>query len=106
MPSHWESPVDQKQLAPKTMQPAVVVTEESRVICREFGADLHLIEGSGLKHRRAEDTHLHERIPGAGAEVLKGLNPLIAHPGAKLLGGPVGKGIPQAGLGRCSGDGL
>jgi uncharacterized protein len=32
----WESPVDQKQLAPKTMQLAVVLTEESRVICRDL----------------------------------------------------------------------
>ena len=32
--------------------------------------------------------------------------PMIAHPGAELLGGPVGEGIPQAGLGRFSGDGL
>ena len=31
---------------------------------------------------------------------------MIAHPGAELLGGPVGEGIPQAGLGRFSGDGL
>jgi len=88
------------------MQLAVVVTEESGVICRDFGADLHLIEGSGLKHRWGEDTHLHQRIPGAGAEVFKGPNPLIAHPGTELLGGPVGEGIPQAGLGRFSGDGL
>jgi hypothetical protein len=48
----WKCPVNQKQLAPKTMQLAVVMTEESRVICRDFGADLHLIAGSGLKHRR------------------------------------------------------
>jgi len=33
------------------MQFAVVVTEECRVICRDFGADLHLIAGSGLKQR-------------------------------------------------------
>ena len=106
MSSPWKCSVDQKQLAPKTMQLAVVVTEESGVICRDFGADLHLIEGSGLKHRWGEDAHLHQRIHGAGAEVFKGPNPLIAHPGAELLGGPVGEGIPQAGLGRFSGDGL
>jgi hypothetical protein len=86
------------------MQPAVVMTEESRVICRDFGADLHWIEGSGLKHCRGEDTHLNERISAAGAEVLKGLNPLISHPGAKLLGGPVGEGITRSGLDRCIGD--
>lgn len=84
MSRHWESPFDQKQLASKTMQLAVVMTEESRVICRDFGADLHLIEGSGLKHFRGEDTHLHQRIHGAGAVVFKGLNSLIAHPGAEL----------------------
>ena len=32
--SPWKCPVDQKQLAGKTMQLAVVVTEESGVICR------------------------------------------------------------------------
>ena len=31
---------------------------------------------------------------------------MIAHPGAELLGGPVGEGIPQAGLGRFSDDDL
>jgi len=59
------------------MQLAVVVTEESRVICRDFGA-----------------------------EVLEGPNPLISHPDTELLAGPVGEGITQAGLGRCIGDGL
>jgi len=58
MSSPWKCSVDQKQLTPKTMQLAVVVTEESGVICRDFGADLHLIEASGLKHFRGEDTHL------------------------------------------------
>jgi len=77
MSSPWKCSVDQKQLAPKTMQLAVVMTEESRVISREFGA-----------------------------EVLKGLNPLISHPGTELLAGAVGEGITQAGLGRFSGDGL
>ena len=32
--------------------------------------------------------------------------PMIAHPGTELLAGPVGEGIPQACLGRISGDGL
>jgi hypothetical protein len=59
------------------MQLAVFMTEESRVICRDFGA-----------------------------EVLKGPNPLLSHPGTGPLAGPVGEGITEAGLGRCIGDGL
>ena len=59
------------------MQLVVVMTEEGRLSCPEFGADPHLIEGSGLKHGRGEDTHLHQRLAGAGAEVLKGPNPSL-----------------------------
>lgn len=38
---------------------------------------------------------MHQRILGAGAEGLDGLDPVIPHPRTQLLGGPEVEGSPQ-----------
>jgi hypothetical protein len=74
------------------MQLIVVVAQKGHVIAGQLRGDLNLIKGSRLKHSWGQDTHLHQRILRAGAEIFKGLKALIPHPVTQLLAGAVVNG--------------
>ena len=88
------------------MQLVIVVAQKGHVIAGQLRGDLNLIKGGRLEHSRGQDTHLHQRILRAGAEIFKGLKALIPHPFTQLLGGAVVNGISQPCLGAFIGHGL